>query len=150
MSEPLSLSEFLPYRLSVLSNTISRAIADRYAAEFGLNLGQWRVLAVVGESPNLTATEITERTVMNKVAVGRAVSGLIDMGLLHREAVQDDGRRSRLKLTTRGLDVYKRIVPIARACEADVTAPLTETERAQFNEILTKIAGAASPQRDLW
>ena len=35
----LRLSDFLPYRLSVLSNTVSRGIADRYQRDFGLSFG---------------------------------------------------------------------------------------------------------------
>ena len=34
----LSLEEFLPYRLSVLSNTVSAAIAEAYSGHFGLTI----------------------------------------------------------------------------------------------------------------
>ncbi|HCX10052.1 MAG TPA: MarR family transcriptional regulator, partial [Hyphomonas sp.] len=40
----LRLREFLPYRLSVLSNTISTRIASLYDREFGLSIWQWRVM----------------------------------------------------------------------------------------------------------
>ena len=47
-AKPLRLAAFLPYRLSVLSNTVSSAIAADYQREFGLNIWQWRVMAVIG------------------------------------------------------------------------------------------------------
>lgn len=34
----LSLADFLPYRLSVLANRVSRALAGRYADEFDLTI----------------------------------------------------------------------------------------------------------------
>ena len=74
---PLRLREFLPYRLSVLSNTISRRIAEIYDREFGLTIWQWRVMAVTGDTPGISATDIGQRTAMDKVAVSRAVGRLL-------------------------------------------------------------------------
>ena len=79
----LDLERFLPYRLSVLSNTVSHAIAEMYGERYQLSVTQWRVLAVVGRFPDLSAVEVAERTKMDKVAVSRAVAELIR-----------DGRRS--------------------------------------------------------
>ena len=72
----LQLERFLPYRLSVLSNTISSAIATDYSRRFGLSIPQWRVLAVLADTPNLTAAQISTRTAMDKVAVSRAIASL--------------------------------------------------------------------------
>ena len=57
----LDLEHFLPYRLSVLSNRISQDIARLYADRFQLNVTEWRLLAVLGRYPDLTATELVER-----------------------------------------------------------------------------------------
>ena len=54
----LELEHFLPYRLSVLSNRISQEIARLYADRFALNVTEWRLLAVLGRYPDLTATEL--------------------------------------------------------------------------------------------
>ncbi|WP_145139737.1 hypothetical protein [Roseomonas gilardii] len=35
---PLRLAEFLPYRLSVVAESVSQAFAARYAEEFGLGV----------------------------------------------------------------------------------------------------------------
>ncbi len=70
------LEDFLPYRLSILSNRVSRAIAARYAKAFDLTIPEWRVIAVLGRRPGLTAKEIAEATEMDKVAVSRAVARL--------------------------------------------------------------------------
>ena len=41
------LELFLPYRLSVLANRLSREFARRYQDEFGLSIPEWRVIAAV-------------------------------------------------------------------------------------------------------
>ena len=79
MSNPhlLQLDNFLPYRLSVLTNLVSTAIAGAYRERFGLSIPAWRVLAVLANSPDLSAAEVGQRTAMDKVAVSRAVRALL-------------------------------------------------------------------------
>ena len=49
----LNLEEFLPYRLSVLSNTISGTLAEAYSSQHGLTIPEWRVLAILGRNRKL-------------------------------------------------------------------------------------------------
>ena len=146
----LRLSQFLPYRLSVLSNTVSRNIADLYDREFGISIWQWRVMAVLGENSGITATEIGQVTAMDKVAVSRAVSGLLDSGHIARRASKEDARRAILTLTTKGKEVYDQIVPIALGAERDLVESLSPDEQAQLAALMEKLARAAEPDRPLW
>ncbi|MEL7130035.1 MAG: MarR family winged helix-turn-helix transcriptional regulator [Pseudomonadota bacterium] len=146
----LRLSDFLPYRLSVLSNTVSKRIAERYQSEFGLSVWQWRVMAVLGEAPGLTAKDISERTAMDKVAVSRAVSGLVEDGILRREAAQDDGRRSMLYLSEAGQAIYARIVPLAMSYETELTQALTAVDIETLKHLLDSCADVVSPDQKLW
>lgn len=146
----LKLAEFLPYRLSVLSNTVSKQIADLYQTQFGVTLWQWRVMAVLGEMPGLSASQIAERTAMDKVAVSRAVAGLVELGHIKREAVQDDGRRSLLSLTPSGQSTYNQIVPLALARDTRIKATLTEADINELNRLLELLAAQASPDRPIW
>ena len=147
---PLKLAEFLPYRLSVLSNTISRSIAEIYDREFGLNIWQWRVMAVVGETSGVSATDVAERTAMDKVAVSRAVSGLIELGYLIREASQIDARRSVLALTKQGQSIYRQIVPLALDYEKDLLKGIEKHELDALQNTLSQLASIVSPDRKLW
>ena len=148
--ETLVLSAFLPYRLSVLSNTVSRAIAERYQRDFGLSIWQWRIMAVLGESESLTASEVCARTAMDKVAVSRAVAGLEADGHVRRARDAEDGRAARLSLSRGGRKIYSQIVPLALAYEAQLRSGLTEREMAQLNRLLAKLASATSPDDPLW
>lgn len=146
----LRLSTFLPFRLSVLSNAISQRIAELYDREFGLSVWQWRVMAVTADTPGISATEIGQRTQMDKVAVSRAVAGLIEMGYLERRPSTDDARRSNLVLTPAGLGIYDLIVPLALAEEARLESVLSAKEKIELARLMGKLAGVASPDRELW
>src|SRR6185503_20763981 len=101
-AERLILERFLPYRLSILSNRVSRAIAARYAKAFHLTIPEWRIIAVLGRRPGLTAKEVAEATEMDKVAVSRAVAKLVAAKRVSARADRDDARRQILSLTSLG------------------------------------------------
>lgn len=154
-SAPLELERFLPYRLSVLSNTISAAIARDYGARFGLAVTEWRVLAVLGRYDGLSAVEVAERTAMDKVAVSRAVNSLLKSGRIRRGTHADDRRRSVLALSAKGRRVYDEVAPMALRYERELLSVLDREERAWLERILGKLvseghdalARAASPHR---
>ncbi len=110
-----ALERFVPYRLSVLSNAISRSIARLYHQRFGLAIPEWRVMAVLGRFGPLPANGVCRRTEMDKVRVSRAVARLQARGLVERRTDAADRRRSVLRLAPQGRDIHDRIVPLARA-----------------------------------
>jgi DNA-binding MarR family transcriptional regulator len=135
----LELDRFLPYRLSVLSNRISQDIAGLYGERFDLGVTEWRVMAVLGRYPDLSATEVAERTAMDKVAVSRAVTSLLADGRLRRRTHGKDRRRSVLSLSTKGLRVYDEIVPLALAYERRLLDGLPADERAALHRLLSRM-----------
>lgn len=137
--ERLILEDFVPYRLALLSNTISTAIAHRYADRFDLGIPDWRVMAVLGRFPDISANEVCERTVMDKVTVSRVVSRLLASGRILRRIDPSDRRRSILRLSAEGEAIYDEVVPIARRLEACLLAGFTAEERAQVDSVITKL-----------
>ncbi len=138
-SSLLVLKGFLPYRLSTLSNRISRAIADRYEQRFALSLSEWRTVAVLGEESNLSAADVGERTAMDKVAVSRAVKNLLKTGRIERHFSPDDRRRSVLALSKLGREVYEKVVPLALSYESALLDGLSQEEQDSLNKILNKL-----------
>jgi len=132
----LRLSGFLPYRLSVLANTVSTAIAGAYAKRFGLSIPEWRVLAVLADRPNLSAAEVAEQTAMDKVAVSRAVASLLRAKRLQRRMARADRRRSVLCLSSAGERVYSEVVPFALRYEKALTAHLNNEDRITLDRLI--------------
>ena len=135
----LDLEHFLPYRLSVLSNRVSSMIARIYTERFALSITEWRVMAVLGRYPDLSANEVAQRTAMDKVAVSRAVARLLDAGRLKREIHGDDRRRSVLRLSEGGYKIYDEVGPLALAFERRVLDGIDETERALLFRLLDRL-----------
>ncbi len=138
------LEHFLPYQLSVVSNTVSQGIAHIYQQNHDLTVIEWRIIAVLGRYPGLTASQVVERTVMDKVAVSRAVKRLLERGILKRITHGTDRRRRHLELTEEsGRAMFEAIVPRARHYEQALLAGLTAAEVQTLLKLLDRLHLAA-------
>ena len=135
----LQLQKFLPYRLSVLSNNVSSLLASLYTEKFGISIAEWRTVAVLGEKPGLTCTQIATHVAMDKVAVTRAVQSLIEKQLVRRSSSQADGRVSHLNLTRAGARIYDEVVPMALEVERAVWGALASEEKSYWDEMMSKM-----------
>jgi DNA-binding MarR family transcriptional regulator len=145
--DALTLERFLPYRLSVLASTIGAKVAATYDQRFGISIPEWRVMAMLAQHPDISAVDVAERTAMDKVAVSRAVQGLLSKGHIKRQIHAEDRRRSMLTLSASGRAVYKRVVPAARALESQLLTALSARERKTLDELLGRLQERAETLR---
>ena len=142
-SPGLALHGFLPYRLSVLSEIVSRAFARHYQQRFGIGIAEWRVMAVLGEDPAQSTQDVIERTQMDRVRVSRAVIRLADKGLLTRAPRPGDKRAQVLSLSRQGAVAYQAIVPLAQRLQHALARSLTREEAAALDHLLAKLQAGA-------
>lgn len=139
----IDLERFLPYRLSVLTNLVSGAIASVYEERFGLTIPEWRVIAVLARFPGLSAAEVAAHTRMDAVAVSRAVTRLLRAGRIRRSIAADDRRRSILRLSAAGESVYREIAPVALRYEHSLLQGLEHAEIEGLDALLGKLTARA-------
>lgn len=135
------LSAFLPYQLAVASSRISKGFADRYRAEFGLTIPEWRVLAHLAQSDQVSVREIHARVDMDKSKVSRAAARLEAQGLIEKRENAEDRRLLDMRLTEKGRDLIARIVPIADAYQAQVIAQMGAEAPAFRGALLRLLEG---------
>ena len=140
----LTLSEFLPYQLSITSNAVSDLIARSYQGRFGLKIPEWRVMAVLGERASVTQRDLVAATAMDKVTVNRASKALVDRGLLGRAPNETDGRSHHLALTQLGRELYDQIVPLALSVEVELEKVLTAEEAQILSGMLERLRTKAA------
>ncbi len=137
----IDLPNFLPYRLAVATDAVSGRLARRYREEFNLSIPEWRVMAVLGRYPEISAGDVAARSAMDKVQVSRAVAQLIRNGHLDRRSDTRDRRRTVLSLSATGRAIYQRIVPTAQAYERDLFNRLTPEEGEILMRALSRLSG---------
>jgi DNA-binding MarR family transcriptional regulator len=140
MTKPgLLLEDFLPYKLSYLTNLISGDLASLYTEKFGIAHTEWRILAVLGISSGVSAGLVAEKTAMDKVAVSRAINNMIKNDLIERKFSNEDKRRSELTLSEKGHKTYEKIVPLVLNYEQNILDALNQGEQKELNSLLKKL-----------
>lgn len=121
---PFDLDNFLPYRLNVAATRVSRLFSTRYAAEAGISIPEWRVLAHLSRSGQVSVREIHERVHMDKSKVSRAAASLEAAGLVRKTDNTSDKRLVSLELTDHGRDLMRRLTVVADTFQAELLVAL--------------------------
>ena len=142
----LDLEQFLPFRLSVLSNRISANIARLYGERYGLAIPEWRVITILALYPGSSASEVSDHSAMDKVSVSHAVARLLERGFIKRETHGDDRRRSVLALSAAGYEVYETIAPMVLEMERRLMSVLSEEEEALLETLVLRLGEHGVPR----
>ena len=143
-SPPLiELERFLPYRLNVVAEAVSRDLSRLYADRHGISISEWRIIATLGQYHRMTAKDIGIHSRMHKTKVSRGVARLSNRGCLAKSSNSDDKREAFLELTADGRAIYDDLVPRALAFESSLSDRLTASERQALEAILSKLDGSS-------
>ena len=142
---PLDLDRFLPYRLDILAESVSRALSRLYKERYGLGVPEWRVLAHLGQFAPITARDIGAHSRMHKTKVSRAVAALEALGLVARAGSDADRREALISLTPKGRAAYDDLAPKAADFARHLLDGLSAAERrtleTAIDRLLKKLAG---------
>ena len=139
MPRPFRLSSFLPYRLAVLSERISRTLSVEYNRMHGLSVAEWRVLVHLQRSGPVSIRDIQTYVNLEKPRVSRAVSRLEENGLVAKMPGERDGRLVSIKLTEAGRAALSEIIPVASDIEAKLLAAATSDELRTFFSVMERM-----------
>lgn len=135
----LALDRYFPYRLSILSNKVSTLVAQAYKDKFALSITEWRIMAVLGEFPGVSADEVSAKTQIEKSLISRAINKLLKRNLIKRQISKEDKRRSEIQLSETGYGVYREIVPLSYDYEERLMGCLTEQEQALLSGLIDRL-----------
>jgi DNA-binding MarR family transcriptional regulator len=139
-SARLDLFGFVPFRLNRLAAEVSSALSVEYAARYGLDIPEWRVLATLGfRNDACSAQYIAQCTRTHKSTISRAVTALMKRQIVERVENADDRREFRLRLTRKGATLYEELIPRLLRKEQEMLSCLTAQERRDLGRLLGKL-----------
>jgi DNA-binding MarR family transcriptional regulator len=142
MSETFRLSSFLPYRLAVLSERVSRRLSVEYTRTHGLSVAEWRVLVHLLRKSPVSIRDIQTYVNLEKPRVSRAVTRLERDGLVAKAPGAGDGRLVAISLTEAGRAALAEIIPVARDVEAALLAAVSPAELDTFFAVMERMHAA--------
>ena len=136
----LDLFKFVPFQLNRLAAEVSSALSVEYAARYGLDIPEWRVLATLGfRRDACSAQYISDCTRTHKSTISRAVTTLLKRKVIERVENAADRREFRLQLTRKGRTLYEELIPRLLHREQEILACLSKREREALASLLGKI-----------
>jgi DNA-binding MarR family transcriptional regulator len=123
---PLS-RQLVGVSLKRLVDFLSRASSLRYTRASGLSDFEWRVLARVCETPDLSLGELAEHLHRGLAQTSRTVKRLVAMGLL-RSRSRGGGPGVLISPAPLGRTLYQPMIALAREADRALVAGLSETE----------------------
>ena len=135
----LWLQDYLPYRLAVVATRMLRDAARVYKSRRNpLTTAQWRTLGILANHEPLTATELCRISMLDKVAISRALAQLQRRGFVTRQRTDHDARARTVHLTATGWRYYNELVPQMKQQEQTLRALLKEGELERLYELLDR------------
>ncbi|MBT8130938.1 MAG: homoprotocatechuate degradation operon regulator HpaR [Gammaproteobacteria bacterium] len=105
--------------------------------EHDLTEQQWRVIRVLAEVQQIEASELASRAVLLAPSLTRILRKLEKDGLIRRDAVRDDQRRSTIQLTPAGFRKFATVAPESEAVYSRIESRMG---RAKINELMRLLA----------
>jgi DNA-binding MarR family transcriptional regulator len=142
LNEPTRPADDILSAIHILANLIGGAYSD-HLDDIGITVPEWRVVLTLARYPGSTATEITDRWAMDKMAISRAIQRQEKANNIERKGNPDDRRSFRLSLTASGDALYEKILPVANKRYQTLVSSLSPRELASLHKSLDKLIADA-------
>ena len=135
----LDIPNFVPYRITTVAALVRRELSKIYRDDPGLNEPEWKVMTTLAHFGPLPSGDIGHYITLDRVAVSRALTRLIELGLATRTENLADQRMFTVDLTPRAARIYDRMTAQALGIEETILAALDQTEVRELLRLLDKV-----------
>jgi DNA-binding MarR family transcriptional regulator len=133
--------EYLPYLLQRADQIVSREFHRELAGK-GIEVSEWRVLAVLHEVGPTSITDVAIRTMLPQPTASHAVRRLVERGDVTSTQSDGDRRQRVVTLTRSGRALARRLVTSARRHEAAALGDADATRlRTALRTLVSDIEG---------
>jgi len=136
------LDDSVFFKLVRVVNLTARPFNEGIGRRHDLSLSDWRVMMVLGSHPGTTASEVCQRSGMDKMSVSRAIAALARRRRVTRKPDPADGRRTLVWLSSAGQRVFEELSVSARERERQVFRGVGAQEQARLGETLDRLIDA--------
>lgn len=138
----------ISYQVTVVANLMAFGNSTKNFKQFGLNIREWRVLALLAQLGPLTAVRIVEEVVQDKANMSRAIAELHKKKLVTKLPNPKHKRSQFIWLTKSGMALYKKIEPVFTEQAEMFCNSLSEKEKTTLCKLLDKLKGHAERMRE--
>lgn len=137
--QPSGLEDMLLYRINRLRSIGGGMVLRHCEGRFGVTRREWVVMALLDTSGPVSSSDLAAHAMLEKSAMSKAITGLVEKGLVSREARRGDRRYTSIQLTAEGQTRYRQIKPVVEGINRDMLSALDDAEVSQLDQFLERI-----------
>jgi DNA-binding MarR family transcriptional regulator len=135
----LDLDRYVPALITFIANKLSRSATVLYQKRFGVNVTEWRILALLAIEPAISAARICYVIGFDKGPVSRTLAMMEESGLVTIRTDENDGRTHAISLTAKGRATHDQVIAVALERERRLLSCLRKDEREALINLLGRI-----------
>jgi DNA-binding MarR family transcriptional regulator len=143
MTQSVPFERRFGYRFNRIANALAQQALLHARREFGLNLAEYRIISILALAEAFSIRDIAEHAQLDKAHATRALTDLIDRGLVTRVVDPQDRRLRVVRLTTAGQAVADASQPFTLERQARLEGCLTAAELRVFDKALSLMTAEA-------
>lgn len=132
------LEDILPYLLNRLTFRMNRLLS-RDLRQHGLDLSNWRVLAVLDSARSATVNELADYAMIEQSTLSRLIMRMEKQNLVKRNRSHPDGRTVVVTMTEEGRDVYVKLKALSMAHAERVLRGFSRSEQASLKQAVKRM-----------
>ncbi len=133
------LDDFFPYQVRIFYSEVSQCVRKVYGQRYGLSVSEWRVLAVMGSSDALTASDVCQLSSIDKVEACRAIQRLQSRHFIDGKSDHRDRRRRILQLTVTGQAVFQDLAGKVKELEKQLLNNLDIEDQNKLRHLMLQV-----------
>jgi DNA-binding MarR family transcriptional regulator len=135
----LDLDRYVPALITFIANKLSNSATGLYQKNFGVNVTEWRILALLAIEPGIPASRICEVIGFNKGPVSRTLAVMQKRGLVAIRIDPNDGRTHSISLTAKGRATHDKVIVTALGRERRLLSCLKADEQEVLIGLLRRL-----------
>ena len=135
----LDLDRYVPALITFVANKLSKSANAFYQGAFGVNVTEWRIIALLAIEPGIPAARICHVIGFDKGPVSRTLAAMEKRGLIAIRIDPNDGRTHSISLTAKGRTTHDKVIAVALGRERRLLSCLNKDEQEVLIGLLRRL-----------
>ena len=143
LSAPQTIDDLFLYRISRLHAVGGAPVVRLCEGRFGITRREWRLIVVLAQQGPGLSSELARRAQLEPARTSRALTVLVEKGLVVRTPRLGDRRQVEVALTPAGQALHARLFPEVAAINQRLLSVLSPSELDLLDDCLDRLQRAA-------
>lgn len=131
-------------------NQVSTHVFSRHMKRMGLDLTpvQFAAMDAISAHPGIDQAGVATEIAYDRATIGGVIDRLEQKGYVERTISRRDRRAREVRLTQKGRDIHRRLLPEVAGFQGEILPGLRPEERAKFLALARKVVESTSERSD--